>query len=223
MPKSSRLLVAEFLADEVGEGNVFTIHQLREAVPGFAQVDRRLRDLRSAGWIIHSHIDDGALQPGEYRFVSRAETISSGGGVSGRLRREILDAATNRCQVCGVAAGEEYSDQPGRRAKLQVGHIKPRELGGSNDPQNLRAECSRCNEAIRHKAGTADSDLDVWAKIRDMPRRDRLSLLKWMDQGHRDFDPVEQMWAEFRQLSPTDQSLVRDRLSRNLAGSHPAD
>ena len=136
--KSSKQRIAEFLKEEVGVGNRFTMQQLREVVPGVEQVGRRLRDLRAAGWVIQSVKDDSTLETSEYRFLRAAATISGQGRISNRVRREVFDRAGNRCQVCGGGAGEPYPDLPDLRARLQIGHHKPLETGGSNDRENLR-------------------------------------------------------------------------------------
>jgi len=48
------------------------------------------------------------------------------------LRRIILDRDLWRCQLCGVSANH-------------VDHIIPRSVGGSDDPENLRALCAHCH------------------------------------------------------------------------------
>lgn len=53
-----------------------------------------------------------------------------------RLRFEILKRDGFTCRYCGAKGGE---------VKLQVDHIKPRALGGSDHPDNLIAACKGCN------------------------------------------------------------------------------
>ncbi len=68
--------IAAYLACVVGEGGVFTMRLLREAlgeetIPNNAEhLNRRLRTLRLDGWDIPSAKDDGSLAHDEYR-VSR--------------------------------------------------------------------------------------------------------------------------------------------------------
>ena len=50
-----------------------------------------------------------------------------------RIRREVLDRDGWRCQACG---------KPGR---LEVDHILPLHLGGTNDLGNLQALCRGCH------------------------------------------------------------------------------
>ncbi len=53
----TRVRVALWLASEVGEGGTFRKQQLRDAMPGVEQIDRRMRDLRPAGWEILTYRD----------------------------------------------------------------------------------------------------------------------------------------------------------------------
>lgn len=56
------------------------------------------------------------------------------------LRPRILEAAGYRCQI----------RLPGCTLNATViDHILPRSRGGTNDPWNLRAACSACNQARR--------------------------------------------------------------------------
>ncbi|NED80912.1 hypothetical protein G3I76_12555, partial [Streptomyces sp. SID11233] len=63
-----RVRVALWLVSVVGEGNPFTKTELRTAFPDESQIDRRLRDLRDWGWVIHNSRDDESLRPEEQRL-----------------------------------------------------------------------------------------------------------------------------------------------------------
>ncbi|MDH3692714.1 MAG: HIT domain-containing protein, partial [Gammaproteobacteria bacterium] len=69
----------------------------------------------------------------------------SGGYISGTLRYEILRRAKFRCELCGVSASEKA---------LEVDHIVPRNLGGSDDETNLQALCYSCNAMKRDRDDT---------------------------------------------------------------------
>lgn len=56
--------------------------------------------------------------------------------VSKRLRFEVLRRDNHTCRYCGRSAPE---------VKLQVDHVVPETLGGSDDPSNLVAACVDCN------------------------------------------------------------------------------
>ena len=71
----------------------------------------------------------------------------SAGYISGTLRYEVLKKSAFHCELCGVAADVRA---------LEVDHILPRNLGGSDDPSNLQALCYSCNAMKRDRD---DSDL----------------------------------------------------------------
>lgn len=58
------------------------------------------------------------------------------GYISGTLRYEVFKRAKDRCELCGIPAGERA---------LQVDHIAPRAQGGSDELANLQALCYICN------------------------------------------------------------------------------
>lgn len=53
------------------------------------------------------------------------------------LRFEVLKRNGFRCAYCGARACDGVW--------IQVDHIKPKALGGSDDPSNLTTACSPCN------------------------------------------------------------------------------
>jgi hypothetical protein len=54
-----------------------------------------------------------------------------------RQRYLVLERDNFSCQYCGVRASDG--------ARLEVDHIKPKSLGGSGDPENLKTSCWSCN------------------------------------------------------------------------------
>ncbi|WP_052684339.1 hypothetical protein [Lentzea aerocolonigenes] len=60
---------ALWLATVVGEGNKFSKRDLRDAFPGVAQIDRRMRDLRDYEWTIDTIREDSTLTYEEFRLV----------------------------------------------------------------------------------------------------------------------------------------------------------
>ena len=66
----------------------------------------------------------------------------SAGYVSGTLRYEVLKRAMFRCELCGVSAEDRA---------LEVDHIMPRNVGGSDDLSNLQALCYSCNAMKRDR------------------------------------------------------------------------
>ena len=57
------------------------------------------------------------------------------------LRQRVRDAAGNRCGYCLSAQDYVYD-------VLEIEHLFPRALGGSNDESNLWLSCGRCNRLV---------------------------------------------------------------------------
>lgn len=59
-------------------------------------------------------------------------------GISARLRYDILRRCNFACYYCSTVASLGLK-------RLQIDHVIPVALGGTNDPWNLVAACSDCN------------------------------------------------------------------------------
>src|SRR5262245_19015026 len=117
---------ALWLISEVGVGNSFTKEQHRAAFSGVAQADRRLRDLRDYGWVIHTSAEDATLHPDEQRLVKVGSPVwkregrkkDSKDAVTAKMRRAVFADSDYQCAVCGIAGGESYPDAPHMTAIL---------------------------------------------------------------------------------------------------------
>jgi ATP adenylyltransferase len=69
----------------------------------------------------------------------------SKGYISGTLKYEVLKNAQFHCELCGVSADVRA---------LEVDHIIPRNLGGTDEPSNLQALCYSCNSMKRDRDET---------------------------------------------------------------------
>jgi diadenosine tetraphosphate (Ap4A) HIT family hydrolase/5-methylcytosine-specific restriction endonuclease McrA len=76
----------------------------------------------------------------------------SSGYISGTLRFDVLKKAQFHCELCGISADIRA---------LEVDHIVPRNLGGTDDPNNLQALCYSCNSMKR------DRDETDFGKVRE--------------------------------------------------------
>lgn len=85
-----------------------------------------------------SYLDARGQQIYQHRRMSR-------GYISGTLKYEVMKRARYRCELCGTSAAE---------IALEVDHIQPRSLGGSDDLNNLQALCYRCNARKSNKDAT---------------------------------------------------------------------
>jgi hypothetical protein len=214
--------VGHYLATEVGEGKVFGKAQLRRFAPDTEQIDRRMRDLRKIGWIIRTYRDKAGLKPDELYLETIGQHLWVDGwkwpkeGITAGKRRQVLDRDGRRCMVCGIDFGEEFPDQPGVVARATIGHVLPKERGGTDDLDNLRAECQLCNETARNLTDTpVDADL-ITRRIMQLGRADKEKLAAWMLAGHRSFSDAERLWAQFSQLPAPKRDEVRQALASAL-------
>lgn len=215
------LKAAKWLIEEVGVGNTFTVVQLKQRFPNVSQIDRRMRDLRPAGWQILTNKDDPALPVAQLRLHAIGG-LEAPKAVSGRTRREIFDRDQNRCVVCGIGAGEPYDDDPEARARLTIGHWLPKgQQGDPLDENNLRTECFRCNHSAQDQTGAVTLPGSVRARVDALPRREKQELLSWMDVGRRPQSRTEQLWYEWRQLPPAARDEIHARLRETVSGTQP--
>ena len=223
VPATASLAAVRAYLRDLGEGATFTTLQMREAIPNVNQVDRRMRELRAADpvpWVIHSSQTRSGLPTDTY-LLERIGSDTLPKKVSSRVRREVLEAAGNRCQVCGIGVGEEYAEYPGERARLQLGHWRALDQGGSaTERSNLRAECHRCNGGVRNRTGALADRAIIEARARALPRKERDRLLLWLERGQREQREDEQLCYQAQQLPPSELSLVIAFL-RSFGDTHP--
>jgi 5-methylcytosine-specific restriction endonuclease McrA len=214
--------VGHYLAVVVGEGNKFNKSALRETVPNTEQVDRRMRDLRKVGWKIRNYKDMASLKPNELYLEEIGDKVWEDGyrwpaeGLTAAKRRKVYDRDGRRCMVCGIDFGAEYPDRPGVVARPTIGHILPKERGGTDDLDNLRPECQLCNETARNLTELpADVEL-LKRKMVELSRSDKQVLAQWMLTGKRSFSDAEKLWAQYSQLPQPQQVEIREALSAVL-------
>lgn len=228
VPRSSKARVAAFIAS-VGEGNKFSKLEMLHAVPGVAQADRRMRDLREIGWTIDNYKGNPTLKPDEYLVrkigirVDLGERPPASSGrkpVTGAKRRRIFDRDGNTCQVCFTAGGSEFADAPGRRATLTIGHIIPVARGGSDNDDNLRTECQRCNDESRDATMNPPDKNEVLTRVRNVGgRADKLELFQWMQRGSRPLTDKERIFTDWARLPVSQRIELMAELSREVHGS----
>jgi hypothetical protein len=228
VPKSSKARVAAFIAS-VGEGNKFSKLEMLHAVPGVAQADRRMRDLREIGWTIDNYKGNPTLKPDEYLVRKIGVRVDLGEkppatvgrkAITGPKRRRIFDRDGNTCQVCFTAGGSEFADAPGRRATLTIGHIIPVARGGSDNDDNLRTECQRCNDESRDATLNPPDKNEVLTRIRNVGgRADKLELFQWMQRGSRPLTDKERVFTDWARLPVAQRLQVMTELSREVIGN----
>jgi len=222
-PFGTERRIAAYLWFNVDVGTNFTMKQLREALggDGVPQADehlnRRLRSLRPDGWIITSYKDEpNAIPVDEYRLDAKGLRAWLGerrqpAAISARIRREVLERDAHRCVVCGVGAGEPYPGELASRARLTIGHRVAAADFGAASLENLRAECSRCNEPVRDEIPVEDYASVLEATL-SLTLGERKQLATWLRCGERPRSTVDLVFDRARLLLPGERSDLVGRI-----------
>ncbi len=141
-------LRAYFLANI---GRVMESGELRTVAGNQSEWARRVRELRTEeGYLILTHNDRSDLKPGEYLLETPHPQPAFSRAISKETRAYVLDRNGFTCQMCGAVAGEPHPYDPSRKTRLHIGHVIDKSKGGGDDPSNLRAICSICNEGAQN-------------------------------------------------------------------------
>ncbi len=155
--------------------------EILRKVAGSSEWARRVRELRNEmGMNIVTHNDRSDLKPGEYLLVDSKPLPAFERGISKELRAFVLDRNGFTCQMCGIAAGEPHPADGGRKARLHIGHIIDKSMGGKDEASNLRAICSVCNEGASNLTLNRPEAIKLLAQLRRAPATDQLDVLKWI-------------------------------------------
>jgi len=177
--KSSKAKLREYFLANVGK--VLEAEELRKVSGNVSEWARRVRELRTEeGYQILTHNDRSDLSPGQYLLLDPAPLPAFERGISKEARAYVLDRNGFTCQMCGAVAGEPHPYDPSRKTRLQIGHIVDKSMGGGDDPSNLRAICSVCNEGARNLTLDRPSLLKLLAQVRRATRADQVEVLKWL-------------------------------------------
>jgi hypothetical protein len=178
--KGSRAKLRKFFTENVGK--VLDSDLLRE-IAGTSEWARRVRELRNEeGLNIVTHNDRSDLKPGQYMLVSLKPLPAFERGISKETRAFVLDRNGFTCQMCGAAAGEPHPYDNNRKTRLHIGHIIDKSMGGTDEPNNLRAICSVCNEGASNLTLNRPDTIKLIAQVRRAPAKDQLDVLKWLIQ-----------------------------------------
>ncbi len=162
-------------------GRVLDSDELREAAGGISEWARRVRELRNEeGYLILTHNDRSDLKPGQYLLLTAKPEPAFERGISKETRAIVLDRNGFTCQMCGAGAGEPHPFDESRKTRLHLAHIIDKSMGGSDDPSNLRAVCSVCNEGASNIMPDRPTAIKLKAQIRKARGDDQLELLKFL-------------------------------------------
>jgi len=164
-------------------GKVLNSYELREVAGGQTEWGRRVRELRDEeGYQILSHNDRSNLKPGEYLLENDKPVPAFSRDISKETRAFVLDRNGFTCQMCGAVAGEPHTYNSLKKTRLHIGHIIDKSMGGTDDPSNLRAICSICNEGASNTTLTRPDLQKLLIQIRRATNGDQLEILKWLIQ-----------------------------------------
>jgi len=168
-----------FFLDHVGE--ILNSETLQNAAGGVSEWARRVRELRDEeGYKILTHNDRSDLKPGQYILIDAEPQPAFSREISKEARAYVLDRNGFTCQMCGAVAGEPHQYDNSRKTRLHIGHIIDKTQGGSDDPSNLRALCSVCNEGAANLTLDRPSYEKLLAQIRRATSSDQLKVLEWL-------------------------------------------
>lgn len=168
-------------------GKVLGSEELRVASGGISEWARRVRELRNEeGYQILTHNDRSDLKPGQYLLLTAKPEPAFERGISKETRAIVLDRNGFTCQVCGAGAGEPHPFDTSRKTRLHIGHIIDKSMGGTDDPHNLRAVCSICNEGASNITPDRPSALKLKAQVRKARGDDQLEVMRFLIQKYPD-------------------------------------
>ncbi len=171
-------LRAHFLANI---GRVMDSDELREVADNQSEWARRIRELRTEeGYQILTHNDRSELKPGQYLLENPKPEPAFERAISKETRAYVLDRNGFTCQMCGAVAGEIHPYDPTRKTRLHIGHIIDKSKGGNDDPSNLRAICSVCNEGAQNATLIRPDLKQLLIQIRRATSSDQLEALQWL-------------------------------------------
>jgi HNH endonuclease len=162
-------------------GRVMNTDELRDAAGGISEWARRVRELRNEeGFEILTHKDRDDLKPGQYLLLNSKPRPAFGRGISKETRAFVLDRNGFTCQMCGAVAGEPHGYDEGRKTRLHIGHVIDKSMGGSDEPSNLKAICSLCNEGASNLTLERPSAQKLLIQIRRATGAEQKAVLHWL-------------------------------------------
>ena len=157
--------------------------ELQEVAGGISEWARRVRELRTEeGYLILTHNDRSDLKPGQYLLEVAKPQPAFERAISKETRAYVLDRNGFTCQMCGAVAGEPHPYDPTRKTRLHIGHILDKSKGGTDEPSNLRALCSVCNEGAQNMTLIRPDLKQLLIQLRRASSPDQLEALKWLIQ-----------------------------------------
>lgn len=162
-------------------GKTMGADELRAIAGNISEWARRIRELRTEeGYQILTHNDRNDLRPGEYRLDDPKPIPAFSRDISKETRALVLDRNGFTCQMCGAVAGEIHPYDDSRKTRLHIGHIVDKSQGGTDEPANLKAICSICNEGAANVTSDRPSQHKLLVQVRRATMTDQKAVLEWL-------------------------------------------
>jgi hypothetical protein len=169
----------EYFIRHVGE--IIDARTLQAVAGGDIEFGRRIRELRNEeGMDILTKTNSSAVKAGQYMLRSLKPKPAFARDISTKTRAIVLERNGYTCQMCGAGAGEPHPYDPNQITRLHIGHIVDKSHGGTDDPSNLRAICSVCNEGASNIAPEPPSWRMLLAQIKRGTIKDQLQVMEWL-------------------------------------------
>ncbi len=179
--KGARAKLRQFFLAHLGQ--VLEGDQLRDVAGGISEWARRIRELRTEeGYPILTHNDRADLKPGQYLLETAKPQPAFAREISKETRAFVLDRNGFTCQMCGAVAGEPHPYDPTRNTRLHLGHVIDKSMGGSDEPTNLRAICSVCNEGASNITLPRPDLQKLLIQVRRATAADQREVLAWLQK-----------------------------------------
>lgn len=178
-PGSKSKILDFFLANI---GRVLDHEEIQKASGYAAEWARRVRELRDeSGYRILTNKDRDTLKPGQYLLETDKRMPAFARNISKETRAIVLERNGYTCQMCGAGAGDQDPYNPARKVRLTMGHIVDKDKGGTDDPGNLRATCTNCNEGLQNTAPPKPDLLHLMKTLRRANVDDQRAALAWLN------------------------------------------
>lgn len=162
-------------------GRTMESDELREVSGNASEWARRVRELRTEeGYQILTNNDRSELKSGQYLLEDPKPQPAFARGISKESRSFVLDRNGFTCQMCGAVAGEPHPSDPTRKTRLHIGHTIDKSMGGDDEPSNLRALCSVCNEGACNLTLDRPTLQKLLIQVRRATGSDQMEVLRWL-------------------------------------------
>ena len=134
--------------------------------------------------------------------------------ISKELRLRVMMQARHRCGYC--LTREDITGQ-----SMEIDHIIPQSLGGSDDEDNLWSSCTLCNKHKSNRVNAIDPQTSKMVRLFDPRHQEWHQHFAWTTQGDRILGQTAIGRATVVTLKLNRPSLVRARQRWVEAGWHP--